>query len=352
MALISAAIATLIVMAAAAAAAAAPSPAPIGLPSCNTTCGDMSVPYPFGIQPGCYHEGYNLTCDTSSGFPRLLLGDGSLRVVDIYPQNSTVRVLRNGSMVDGADNVTSIGMNITFAPIFAGGPYRISSSNELVLFGCDVLATLVAGMIRFNKDSSPRFVRCVSLCFRGRSWYGAEHYCSGEGCCQTSFRGFGGTDWITPMYRYHLQGWLDKWGKQRVSMDSTEPYSDIPLILLWDIMQGLAPPESDKNDPYDKGCPRDVANICKSNNSMCTRDAEVYLCTCALGYDGNPYVDGGCHDVDECKHPQENGCLGDCTNTEGSFECRCPSGTFGDATVRGGCLEVANSSSPGQYSVV
>jgi hypothetical protein len=324
MTLISAAIiATLLVVMAAAAAAPSPAPPVIGLPGCNTTCGDVSVPYPFGIQPGCFREGFNLTCDSSSG--GLLLGDGSLRVVNIYPRNSTVRVLRNGSMVKGADddNITSSsdGLNITlFAPIFAGGHYRVSSSNELVLFGCDVLATLVAGMVRFTKDSSPRSVRCVSLCFRGRSWYGAEHYCSGEGCCQTSFSGFGGTDWHhlpTELQVRRLEsrnnkdssgvkdyshvsvflaetGWLDRWGKQRVSMDSTEPYTDIPLILRWDLTQGLALPESDKNDPYDKGCPRDVANICKSNNSLCTRDDEVYQCTCEEGYDGNPYVDGGC----------------------------------------------------------
>ncbi|TVU10466.1 hypothetical protein EJB05_43998, partial [Eragrostis curvula] len=183
----------------AAAAAAAPSPAPIGLPGCNTTCGNMSVPYPFGIQPGCYREGYNLTCDTSSGgSPRLLLGDGTLRVVDIYPQNSTVRVLRDGSMVNGTDNITSGGLNVTFAPMHV----------------------------------------------RGRTL-------------------------------------------QDVVLQRSRP------LRMWF---------------------------------------------------------AGDSDIDECKQPQDNGCFGDCTNTEGSFECRCPSGTFGDATFRDGCLKTVNSST-GQYCI-
>lgn len=77
------------------AAADAP-PAQIGLPGCKTTCGNMSVPYPFGIQPRCYRPGFNLTCDTRHGTPRLLLGDGSFRVVDIFIQNGTVRVQYEG----------------------------------------------------------------------------------------------------------------------------------------------------------------------------------------------------------------------------------------------------------------
>ncbi|KAL6842848.1 hypothetical protein ACP4OV_027161 [Aristida adscensionis] len=57
----------------------------IGPPECNTTCGNVSVPYPFGINPRCAMPGFNLTCDTSSNTPRLLLGNGTLQ--DTTPQD-------------------------------------------------------------------------------------------------------------------------------------------------------------------------------------------------------------------------------------------------------------------------
>ena len=94
----------------AAAAAAAP---PVGLPGCDTTCGNVRVPYPFGISPGCHWPGLYLNCDRNHDPPRLLLGDGTLRVTNISLKDTTVRVMRTGPIINvtgGGDSISEAGV--------------------------------------------------------------------------------------------------------------------------------------------------------------------------------------------------------------------------------------------------
>lgn len=58
--------------------------------SCSTHCGNISISYPFGIEPGCYHLGFNLSCDHSHNPPKLFLGDGTVEVLGISIPSGTV----------------------------------------------------------------------------------------------------------------------------------------------------------------------------------------------------------------------------------------------------------------------
>ncbi|OEL22802.1 hypothetical protein BAE44_0016179 [Dichanthelium oligosanthes] len=120
--------------------------AQIGLPGCPTSCGNVSVPYPFGISPGCYMEGFNLTCDRSSSPPRLLLGNGTLQVVvDVSLHNSTVRVLSPTIQLEFKGEwehgyAGSEGYGTWGGPGWGlgdGSPYSLLESyNEFILWGC------------------------------------------------------------------------------------------------------------------------------------------------------------------------------------------------------------------------
>ena len=77
--------------------------------SCTRSCGNVSIPYPFGVEAGCYQAaGFNLTCKQHSHHhhqpPKLFLGDGTVQVLDISVEHSTVRINSPGVQLqyDGA----------------------------------------------------------------------------------------------------------------------------------------------------------------------------------------------------------------------------------------------------------
>jgi hypothetical protein len=121
-----------------------------------------------GISPGFYWPGLNLTCDTTHGDPQLLLGDGTLRVTEISLENRTVRVVRTGGpIISAAGDFASDSLSASLGRGFAEYRYFLSDyGNELVVFGCNVVATFFAEGITGAAGKSPRrpIGGCASLC--------------------------------------------------------------------------------------------------------------------------------------------------------------------------------------------
>lgn len=100
----------------------------------------------------------------------------------------------------------------------------------------------------------------------------------------------------------------------------------VPLVLDWVVGKVTCREAMRKPTTY----------ACISSNSGCvdSRNGPGYLCNCSRGYQGNPYLQGGCQDIDECADSGINypcSVPGTCINTPGGFRCACPDKTTGNA---------------------
>lgn len=316
--LFAAAVVTLLAMALQLVQAAAVPPGPIGKPGCNTTCGNVSVAYPFGFGPShCYWPGLNLTCDTSHhGHPRLLLGDGTLRVTDISISASdpTVRVVgTGGSLV----NSTAGGVwNVSFGRGFTEHGYLLSEDNELVVFGCNVVATLHADAIGGADNTSGRIGGCASFCTKAVSdsdffintediKYGPIGDCSDatSGCCRSpitldappreveAMRLRSGRD-TTEEKQLPVNVFVAEKGWVSNMSVRAQEVRDVPFVLSWSVTRGLPPRPEQAH--YDDCSDHVRRMLCTSKNSFCETayPGPGYVCGCEPGFDGNPYLAG------------------------------------------------------------
>ncbi|KAL6906242.1 hypothetical protein ACP4OV_003843 [Aristida adscensionis] len=357
----------LALLASAAARAAAPgAEAPIALPGCPTSCGNVSVPYPFGFSPGCYWPGLNLTCDTTRRPPRLLLG--AFQVLDIsLGGDITIKYRRGSTAVSVASNGSWSSLPLA-SSLTESGTYLVSPNNELVLYGCNLEAT-VLGTVRGT--SSQVVTSCSTSCIKyydddqdtskssSKEVYGwldiHDEYdnttttcADGRRCClsrlgdsskrvEVQVRWLYGGDHTAEQEQQPVDVFVadSTWiAEMNISRDLQGP--EVPLSLQWAVSQDLPHVTS-----WD--CPDNVSRkLCKSEGSDCSYHLKSklgYYCNCPDGFTGNPYVVGGCYDINECERPTAYPCFGECINKMGSFDCRCPKGTYGKSTVPNGCIK-------------
>ncbi|TKW02596.1 hypothetical protein SEVIR_8G250466v4 [Setaria viridis] len=326
-------------------------------------CGNIEIPYPFGIGKGCGRPGFNpyvITCNDSFSPPRPYLVN--VEIASISPGTGEIRVFSLPSSIfynlNSPRFFTSYEIKWTLT-----NPFVISErGNEFTAIGCSTVAML---------KSKSYYTGCISYCSSIEDAAAEGDKCTGLGCCQIPISGNlsttevlwtyenGTTDYYPWQYNKCMyafvaeKGWY-KFSRQDLILDGNNSFFNrvqetkrMPVVLEWAIRDdGSCPPPPKDGKP--------TAPACVSTNSFCVNATQGsgYLCNCSDGYTGNPYVTGdkGCKNINECslrksnpeKYKKQYPCYGGstCIDTQGGYKCKCKFGLKGDGKSENGCQPI------------
>ncbi|KAM0884145.1 hypothetical protein ACQ4PT_031186 [Festuca glaucescens] len=299
-------------------------------PGCVDRCGNVSIPYPFGIGKDCFRgDGFEISCGKDS--VPLLLGTGQnmdMRVLNLslspYPVARVMLPVAWQCFNSAGNTSSSVEAVINLKP---DGVHRISRDhNELVVLGCNTLGLLASG-----PPGNQLFTAC--LAFANDPSNLEDGACWGVGCCSVDLP-MGLTNNMVVMgsasetkldgcpcdYAFIVDKGYYKFHKADLNMNGSQ--TSMPLSLDWAIRDNGSLPWTCADAATRPGY------ACKSVHSDCvnSNNGPGYTCNCTKGYEGNAYVDNGCTDIDECARPEDYSCHGTCENIDGHYKCDCRTG--------------------------
>ncbi|KNA13299.1 hypothetical protein SOVF_118000 [Spinacia oleracea] len=341
-------------------------------PDCPRKCGNLTIPYPFGIGSDCSISFYfSVFCNTSYNPPRAftMLDLGSNREADILEITESHMMLRNSRIAskcyNSQGNVTSEN-SLVFDIV--NSPFTFSNNtNKLTVVGCDDYALIsgYTGVLANGSRHQYNSVGCLALCSSPNELTPGS--CSGLGCCQTSIP-VGLQSFVITLLslRNHTGPNISSFqpcayaflsGRGSFTFGGASDFApnsllnrakdEVPMVLDW--LVGDYNFSSNSRPTCNDARKNSTTYACQLNSRCVDVDGGGggYHCKCNSGYEGNPYLEPGCTDINECAAGSNNPCSMVCVNTPGSFKCSCPSGYFGDGLIRNGtaCTKIVNNSS-------
>ncbi|XP_051119117.1 wall-associated receptor kinase-like 18 [Andrographis paniculata] len=293
----------------------------------SSRCGDIEIPYPFGVEEGCYlDDTFRITCDEATGsaalawlswdVDRISLADHTFRHKNFT--GVTMRFKTPGEAY------------VDYASPAVGSHYSISHAhNTFVAMGCDFFVSLVD-----EEDSKVRG-SCSSLCnIKDTTPLQQQELstCAGLNCCQISFPAHlrnlsvrvqtvknslagRGSEASQSQSQCGFFTFVDNnlLRLNKIKISCNESYV-VPMIHEWAVGTTHCDEARGRED-----------YLCRENTECVDYDTGIgrYRCQCMNGYTGNPYLPQGCQDIDECGNHSDNKCPSGsrCLNTAGGYYC-------------------------------
>ncbi|KAK9059308.1 hypothetical protein SSX86_021927 [Deinandra increscens subsp. villosa] len=320
-------------------------------PNCPTHCGNVTVPYPFGIaignDTGCsFNNSLYVTCNTyDENNPKLFLRSGNIEIYNFSESEFRIRTRPSFRCYNQDGTISRQSERWTRLT----SPFTFSEKNKFTVLGCDDYS-----LIRGESFSTG----CVGVCSKNQD-EPDDGECSGSGCCQTSIpKGQDYYDVTLEAFANHTDVWsINRCGLAFLGEEGSFVFQgakDLSNSLdVWERIQATVRVVVDwVIAPNGGGC-SNQSTECKENSSCYEVDGGGYRCRCNNGYEGNPYLDPGCQDINECEDPVvKNSCHGDCSNTPGSYNCTCLQGSYGDANKENGCQPLNQSKSSSSTVII
>jgi len=263
------------------------------LPGCNYTCGDVKIPYPFGIgnstqhHTPCYMDSkFNLTCVNNS---KLIRGK-RIEVLDINLHGQMVMKFFVSHICTSSSS-TNNNTEEANTPFLTVPSFTISSTeNKFITVGCDSY-----GYLNSNLKGATYSTGCLTRCYD----YDPKMVigkCTGLGCCEVdipplmkniTIETFKFPTSTTSEDRYCGSSFIAKQGSYNFSVRDIKepPIGTFPLVINWAVTN--------------ESCQiaQTSENYACKENSECVHDDpdyDGYRCKCLEGFEGNPYLPGGC----------------------------------------------------------
>lgn len=280
----------------------------IALPGCTDTCGNTTIPYPFGIgDERCFREGFKLVCDPAYDPPKLFMNGPGYEVHKIKLARRVLHLDTGITQMLGGDSY-----NQKWILDLDDKLFRVSADmNVFITLGCG-FHFFIGSSPAAAGDNATSSSNCVSNCRPGYPILATDGTCYGIGCCNASV--------VEDHNSYTIKLLSLQSSPRAVPFNASMVVvkgewwrrADNAMLLQQEVLSRLGAIAGAPDAARNVGV-RTVVNWmlgnsscveakklsdfgCLSDNSECFDGpaGRGYACKCRSGYDGNPYMPNGC----------------------------------------------------------